>query len=268
MRKWFSGALALGMICTGLLSGCGTAQEASTIVVGATPTPQAEILQVARELLEQQGYTLKIIEFTDYVQPNLALAEGALDANYYQHEPYLENFNQEHDGDLQSAGAVHYELFGLYPGKADSLDALPSGATITIPNDATNETRALLLLQEQGLIRLAEHVDVTVKATVLDIVENPRKLEIIEMESVQLARSLQDAHMSVINGNYALQAGLSASRDAIAIESEETAGVYANIVAARQPQQEKIQALMEALRSDAVRTFIADTYEGTVVPVF
>ena len=255
-----------------LFAGCsaGKKQDSHTITVGATPTPHAEILKAAQEQLKEAGYTLKIVEFTDYVQPNLALSEGALDANYFQHAPYLNDFNQEHGGGLVSAGAVHYELFGIYPGKTALLDALPDGATVTVPNDATNETRALLLMQDEGLIRLKDGIDETVKATVTDIADNPKKLVIKEIESAQLARSLQDVDLSVINGNYALQAGLHANQDALAMEPESAAESYANVVAVQDSRKddEKTKALMAALTSDKVRDFITETYQGAVEPVF
>jgi len=245
-------------------------KELKKIVVGASITPHAEILEVAKGILAAKGYELEIVEYSDYVQPNLALDYGDLDANYFQHQPYLDNFNKERGLDLVSVAKIHYEPFGLYPGKTKKLEDLKDGAQIAVPNDGTNEARALLLLEAQGLIKLAEGVGMD--ATINDIVENPKNLEIIEIEAAQLARSLQDVDMAVINGNYAIQAGLNVSRDAVAVEAQDSlaAETYANIVAVRKGDEnrEEIKALVEALMSDEVRDFIESTYEGAVVPKF
>jgi len=249
----------------------GNAQtELKKIVVGASVTPHAEILEVAKGILASKGYELEIVEYNDYVQPNLALDYGDLDANYFQHQPYLDNFNEERGLDLVSVAKIHYEPFGLYPGKTKTIEELKDGAEIAVPNDGTNEARALLLLEAQGLIKLAEGVGMD--ATVNDIVENPKNLKITEIEAAQLARSLQDVDMAVINGNYAIQAGLNVAKDAVAVEAQDSlaAETYANIVAVRKGDEnrEEIKALIEALTSEEVREYIESTYEGAVVPKF
>ena len=200
------------------------------LTVGASPAPHAEILEAAREELAKKGYDLKIVEYTDYVQPNLALDAGDLDANYFQHLPYLEQFNEERGTKLVSAGKIHYEPFGIYAGKTATLDALADGAKVAVPNDATNEARALLLLEAQGLLKLADGAGL--KATKTDIVENPKNLDILEVEAAQVPRSLPDVDIAVINGNYAIEAGLKVS-DALAVEASdsEAATTYGNVVA-------------------------------------
>lgn len=246
-----------------------TTAELKEIKVGASPAPHAEILEAAAPVLEKLGYTLTIVEYTDYVQPNLALSTGDLDANYFQHLPYLEQFNEENKTAIVSAAAIHYEPFGIYAGKTASLEELADGAKIAVPNDATNEARALLLLEDQGLIKLAEGAGL--KATKTDIVENPKNLEILEVEAAQVPRSLQDVDVAVINGNYAIEAGLKVS-DALAVEAadSEAAVTYGNIVAVQEGHvnDEAVQALIEALTSSEVKEFIESTYEGAVVPLF
>lgn len=246
-----------------------TATEDKTIIVGASPTPHAEILEQAKTILEQEGYTLEIVEYNDYVLPNTALANGELDANYFQHQPYLDDFNKENGTDIVSAGSIHFEPFGIYAGKTTSIADLAEGATIAVPNDATNEARALLLLEAQGLIKLKEDAGLT--ATVLDIEENPLNLQIEEIEAAQIARVLPDVALATINGNYAIQGGLSVA-DALAVESADSlsATTYANIIAvnAGDENSEKIQALVKALQSDEIRTFIEENYSGAVVPTF
>ena len=243
--------------------------ELQELVVGASPAPHAEILEAARPVLEEKGYTLKIVEYTDYVQPNLALDAGDLDANYFQHYPHLEQFIAENGSKLASAGKVHYEPFGIYAGKTATLDALADGAKVAVPNDATNEARALLLLEAQGLIKLTEGVGLN--ATKTDVIENPKNLDILEIEAAQLPRSLQDVDIAVINGNYAIDAGLKVS-DALAVEASdsEAAVTYGNVVAVQEGKENDpaIQALMEALTSDTVKEFMETTYEGAVVPLF
>lgn len=244
-------------------------KELVPIVVGASPAPHAEILEAAKAILAEQGYDLQIKEYTDYVQPNLALDSGDLDANYFQHYPYLEQFNQERGTKITSAAAIHYEPFGIYAGKTASLDALADGAKVAVPNDATNEARALLLLEAQGLIKLKEGVGLN--ATKNDVVENPKKLDIYEIEAAQIPRSLQDVEIAVINGNYAIEAGLKVS-DALAIEDAASiaATTYGNIVAVQEGHEkdDAILALIDALTSDTVKQYIEDTYEGAVVPLF
>lgn len=239
------------------------------IKVGASPAPHAEILEAAAPALEKLGYKLNIVEYTDYVQPNLALNTGDLNANYFQHFPYLEQFNRENNTKINSAAAIHYEPFGIYAGKTASLEELADGAKVAVPNDATNEARALLLLEAQGLIKLTEGVGLN--ATKTDVVENPKNLEILEIEAAQVPRSLQDVDIAVINGNYAIEAGLKVS-DALAVEASdsEAAVTYGNIIAVQEGMEdsEAIQALIEALTSDEVKEFIESTYEGAVVPLF
>lgn len=242
-------------------------EEVITLKVGASPTPHAEILAKAAEELAGQGIVLEIVEFTDYVQPNLALDSGELDANFFQHGPYLEQFNADRGTKLVSVGPVHYEPLGLYAGKTASVDALADGATIAVPNDTTNEARALLLLQDLGLLTLKE--DAGVNATQTDIVENPKKLKIQELAPEQVARSLQDVDLAVINGNYAILGGLSIA-DALAQEQADSlaADTYANVLVVREGDEGRaeIAALLKALQGDAVKAFIEDSYAGAVVP--
>ena len=243
--------------------------ELEKLVVGASPAPHAEILEAARDVLASKGYDLEIVEYTDYVIPNNALDSGDLDANYFQHKPYLDSFNEQNGTDLVSAGAIHYEPFGIYAGKTASLDALPDGATVLVPNDITNEARALLLLEAQGLLTLKE--DAGLEATPMDIAENPKNLEFVELEAALLPRSLPDEDIAVINGNYAIEAGLKMS-DALATEDPDSlaATTYGNVVAVRAEdvESEKTKALMEALTSPEVKEFMETTYEGAVVPLF
>ncbi len=240
------------------------------IKVGASPTPHAQILAVAKELLAKQGIDLEIVEYTDYVQPNVALAAGDLDANYFQHQPYLDQYNAENGTSLVPIVSVHFEPLGIYADKTKSLADLADGAQVAVPNDATNEARALLLLEAQGLIKLTK--DVGIKATVNDIVENPKNLKIVEIEAAQLARSLQDVDIAVINGNYAIEAGLNAAKDALASEAADSvaATTFANELVVRSGDETRpeLKALAAALTSEEVRTFITDTFGGAVVPVF
>ena len=292
-KKLFSLALAAALSLT-LLAGCsgGTQPSASPstepsetpsastpaestpvenvkLRVGASPTPHAEILEFAKSLLAEQGVDLEIVEFDDYVLPNTAVEEGDLDANYFQHLPYLENFNTENGTHLVSVGAIHYEPFGIYAGKTASLADLPDGATISVPNDGTNEARALLLLEQEGLIKLKE--DAGLNATKESIVENPHNYEIVELEAKLLPETLQDVDISVINGNYAIGAGLKVA-DALATESAEGLGAstFANIIAVKEGNEDNaaVKALLDVLQSDAVKAFIEETYQGAVVPVF
>ncbi len=243
--------------------------ELETLVVGATAAPHAEILEVVKPILAEQGYDLQIQEFTDYVLPNRALEEGELDANYFQHIQYLESYNEQNGTDLVSAGEIHYEPFGIYAGKTTDLSQLPDGATVFVPNDITNEARALLLLQDQGLLTLKEGAGL--EATPNDIEENPKNLEIVEMEAAMIPRTMDDCDIAIINGNYALEAGLNVS-EALAAETSHSlaAQTYANVVAVRSGDEnsEKIQALVQALCSDEVKEFIDATYNGAVVALF
>ena len=243
--------------------------ELVTIKVGASITPHAEILNAVKDELAAQGYNLEVVEFTDYVLPNTALEEGDLDANYFQHGPYLEDFNAQNGTHLVAVAAIHYEPFGIYAGKTTSLEELADGATVAIPNDGTNEARALLLLEAQGLIKLNEGVTFT--ATKLDIAENPKNLDIQEIEAAQLPRSLQDVDLAVINGNYAIQAGLKVS-DALAVEDKDSiaAETYANVLVVKEGNEETdaTKALIAALQSETAREFIDATYEGAVIAKF
>ena len=242
---------------------------AETIKVGASVTPHAEILAVVKPILAEQGYDLEIVEYNDYILPNVAAEDGDLLANYFQHQPYLDEYNAENGSHLVSVVAVHYEPFGLYAGKLDTLENLPEGATIAVPNDGTNEGRALLLLQDLGYITLPEDVGMT--ATKLDIVENPLNLDIVEMEAAQLPRVLPEVDFAIINGNYAILGGLKVS-EALAVESADStaAQTYANVLVVKEGNEENegVLALIEALKSEEVRQFIEETYEGAVVPMF
>ncbi len=250
-------------------AGSATASKGK-IVVGASITPHAEILKVAGEVLAKQGYELEVKEFTDYVQPNLALESGEIDANYFQHQPYLDDFNAKNNTHLVSLAAVHYEPFAIYPGKSNDLNNIADGTQIAVPNDATNEARALLLLQAQGFITLKDGVGV--EATVKDIAENPHNIKIVEIDAAQLARSLQDVDFAAVNGNYALQAELTVDKDALAVEAADSlaAKTYANILAVKEGDEnrEDLQALKDALLSQEVKDYINATYNGAVVPSF
>lgn len=246
------------------------ALKGTTITVAASPVPHAEILEVAGEILAQADITLKVVEFTDYIQPNKATENGEVDANYFQHGPYLENFNEENGTHLVSVASIHYEPLGLYPGKTKSLDELADGAQIGVPNDTTNEARALQLLAAQGLITLKEGAGLT--ATKNDIAENPKNLEIVEMEAAQLPRQLASLDMAVINGNYATEAGFSSAADALAAEDadSEAAQTYANVLVVKEGNEETpaTKALIAALKSQTVKDYITETYGGAVVAIF
>ena len=282
MKGKFIISLILSLsIVGGLLAGCGnndaagkkadtdSAQELEVIKVGASITPHAEILRSVSDELEKQGYKLEVVEYNDYIIPNTALESGELDANYIQHLPYLEDFNKENGTHIVSVADIHYEPFGIYAGKSDSLENLKEGAVIAVPNDTTNEARALLLLQDQGLIKLKENAGLT--ATVKDIAENPKNFEIKELEAAQVPKALQDVDVAAINTNYALEANLKLS-DALASEGADSlaAKTYANIIAVKEGNEnaEKIKALIDAVKSEQVKKFIEDKYDGAVVPIF
>ena len=239
-----------------------------TIKVGASITPHAEILREAQPILAEQGITLEIVELEDYVTPNVGVIEGSLDANYFQHVPYLEQFNEENGSDIVSIGAIHYEPFGIYAGKTASLDELPDGATVAVPNDVTNEARALLLLQQEGLLTLKE--DAGINATIADIVENPKSIEFKELATEQLVQSLPDVDVAVINGNYAIEGGLSV-KEALAVEANDglAAQTYGNIVATspENADNEALKALVSVLQSSEISDYINETYDGAVVPL-
>jgi D-methionine transport system substrate-binding protein len=246
------------------------AADPVVLKVGASPVPHAAILKAVVPALKAQGIDLQIVEFTDYVQPNLALANKELDANYFQHQPYLTDFNAQHGTEIVAAVNVHFEPLGLYPGKTKKLASLKKGATIAVPNDTTNEARALLLLESAGLIKVNH--DAGLKATAKDITSNPKNIQVKELEAAQVARALPDVDLAVINGNYALDAGLSASKDALKAESKDSlaAKTYANILAIRKGDESRpeIKALVKALNSPEVKKFILDTYKGAVAPAF
>ncbi|MBQ9004438.1 MAG: MetQ/NlpA family ABC transporter substrate-binding protein [Eggerthellaceae bacterium] len=279
----FGVVLALGLAGCGGQSGSASASGSSasastsaaasgdkTITVAASPTPHAQILTDAvAPLLEKEGYKLVVKEFNDYVLPNTATEEGEVDANYFQHIPYLDSFNKENGTHLASVAAVHYEPFGLYAGKTASLSALADGATVAVPNDTTNEARALLLLEQEGLIKLKANAGIT--ATVADIAENPKNLKIRELEAATIPNVLADVDIAAINSNYALGAGLSVKKNALAVEDPNgtAAQTYKNIVVVRDGNQTagKIQALVKAIGNPSVAEYINKTFDGAVLPV-
>jgi D-methionine transport system substrate-binding protein len=260
-------AVALSLLA---LTGCSSgSQEDKTITVAAVPTPHAEILENAvAPILEEEGYTLEVKEFTDYVQPNTVTEEEEVDANYFQHGPYLENFNEENGTHLVSVTAVHYEPFGLYSTKYTSLDEIPNGSTVAVPNDATNEARALLLLQDQGLITLSDDAGIT--ATTKDIVSNPKNLQFKEVEAATVPTIIDDVALAGINANYALEGDLIDKQLAKEASDSLAAQTYANLLVVKEGNEDsdKIQALADALNSDAVRDYINENYDGAVLPVF
>ena len=274
----FALALTLGLVA---FAGCGKGSDSSAsssdgasastedkvIKVGASVTPHAEILNQIKEDLAEEGWTLEVVEYNDYVLPNTALEDGDLDANYFQHKPYLDDFNAENGTHIAAAIAVHFEPMGIYAGKSDDLSNVPDGAKIAVPNDTTNEARALLLLEAQGLIKLKDGVGV--QATVLDIEENPKNIEIQELEAAQIAKVTKDVDFVVLNGNYALEGGLG---EAIAVEAADSlaAETYANYICVREGEEssEKTEALKKAILTEEVKKFINDSYSGAVLPVF
>ena len=291
MKKKLLSLLVAGILVTGTLSGCGAAKEDTTdttsaaisedaaateaentenkvIKVAASSTPHAEILAKAKDILAKQGYDLEVTEFEDYVQPNEVVESGEFDANYFQHIPYLDSFNKEKGTHIVNAGGIHYEPFGIYPGTKKSLDDLADGDTIAVPNDTTNEARALLLLQDNGIITLKEGAGL--EATVNDIAKNPKNIKIVELEAAQVARVVGENAFVVLNGNYALEAGFSVSKDALAYEKSdsEAAKTYVNIIGVKEGNEnnEAIKALVDVLKSDEIKNYINETYDGAVVP--
>lgn len=254
------------------LTGCGAQKQGpvkeGSIVVGASPSPHAQILEAVSEQLAQKGYQLEIKEFTDYIMPNTALEDGELDANFFQHQPYLTDFNEKNGTKLVSAAVIHFEPLGIYGGKTADLADLPEGAQIAVPNDTTNEARALWLLQAQGIIEVDEQAGL--EATKQDITSNPKNVEIVEMEAAQLPRALADVDFAVINGNYAVAAEIADQVLVTEDKDSEAAKQYANIVAVREGDEnrEDIKALVEALQSDEVKAYIEETFGSTVIPVF
>lgn len=305
MKKKLLSLLAAGVLVAGVITGCGGTDTAATddtaadteavanedtnadsedteaasddtantgetvtIKIAASPTPHAEILNQAKALLADKGYDLEITEFEDYVQPNEVVEAGEYDANYFQHIPYLESFNEEKGTHLVNAGGIHYEPFGIYPGTKSSLDDIADGDSIAVPNDTTNEARALLLLQDNGIITLKEGAGLT--ATVTDIEENPHNVQIVELEAAQVARVVSENAYVVLNGNYALEAGFSVGKDALAYEQNdsEAAKTYVNVIAVKEGNEnsDAIKALVEVLKSDDIKDYINNTYDGAVVP--
>ena len=274
MKKIISLALAAALALS--LAACSSSSsespegqaELTKITVGASPSPHAEILERAKPFLREKGYELEIVEFTDYVIPNTSLEAGELDANFFQHTPYLVSFNEERGTHIVSVAKIHFEPLGIYPGKSDDLANIPDGATIAVPNDTSNEARSLLLLESLGIITLKE--DAGLKATALDIVENPHNITILEVEAPQTVNVLADVDFAVVNGNYAVSAGILDK----ALASESSEGVvpdtYGNIIAVREGDEntEKTLALVEVLTSDEIRDFINEKYSGLFVPVF
>lgn len=244
--------------------------ETVVLKVAASSTPHAEILAQVKDVLAEQGIDLQVTEYGDYVIPNTAVEDGLEDVNYFQHQPYLDEFNAKNDTHLVSVAAIHYEPFGIYPGKCKSLEELPDGATVGVPSDVTNEARALQLIEAQGLITLREGAGL--EATPNDIVENPKNLKFLELEAAMLPRTTTEVDIAAINGNYALQAGFSSAADAIALEdpNSEAAQTFANVVVVKEGNENNpaVLALVEALKSDAVREYINSTYEGNVLPIF
>ena len=275
--KKFGAFLLAGVLAIGTLTGCGSTDkkaEGSTgstdskvIKVAASATPHAEILEEAKPLLAKEGYDLQVTVFDDYVQPNEVVDSGDFDANYFQHVPYMEQFNKEKGTKLVDAGDIHYEPFGIYPGTKKSLDEIADGDEIAVPNDTTNEARALLLLQDNGLIKLKDGAGLT--ATVNDIAENPHNIKIVELEAAQVARVTGETAFVVLNGNYALQAGYSVKKDALAYEASdsEAAKTYVNIIAVKEGNEDSdaIKALVKVLKSDDIKKFIDEKYDGAVI---
>lgn len=265
----FLSIFALAGCSSSSSSDSGSSSSDKTIKVGASPTPHAEILNHVKDALKQEGWDLQVVEYNDYVQPNTALESGDLDANYFQHITYLNNFNKENGTHIESAADIHFEPMRIYAGKTKSLSDLKDGATVSVPNDTTNEARALLLLQQEGLIKLKDGAGTN--ATKLDIVENPKNLDIQEVEAAQVPRTVSDVDILVVNCNYALSAGLETS-SALAVESDqgEAAKAYVNVIACKEGNKnsEKIQALVKAVQSDDVKQFIESKYSGAVVPLF
>ena len=260
-----TGALVLGTVGTSVVF---AADDDKTITVAASETPHSEILEAAKPILEGEGYDLEVTVFDDYVQPNEVVESGDFDANYFQHIPYLNSFNEEKGTHLVNAGGIHYEPFGIYPGTKSSLDDIADGDTIAVPNDTTNEARALLLLQDNGIIKLKDGAGL--EATVNDIEENPYNVEIVELAAEQVARVAEETSYIVLNGNYALQAGYSVSKDALAYETSdsEAAKTYVNVIAVKEGNEnsDKIKALVDVLKSDEIKDFINEKYDGAVIP--
>lgn len=297
MKKRLLSGLIIGAFVVSTLTGCGSSSSAAsssaaadttaetaaagetgaatsaasddkTITVAASATPHAEILEQAKTILEKEGYDLEVTVFEDYVQPNEVVESGEFDANYFQHITYMNNFNEEKGTHLVDAGDIHYEPFGIYPGTKKSLDELEDSAKIAVPNDTTNEARALLLLQDNGIITLKDGAGLT--ATKNDIVDNPHNVEIEELEAAQIPKVIGEMDYVVMNGNYALEAGFTVDKDALAYEKDdsEAAKNYVNVIAVKEGNEnlDKIKALVEVLKSDEIKNYINETYNGAVIP--
>ena len=279
VKKLFA-AVLVGALSVSALTACGSSDDSKgtdstssdaglkTITVAASATPHAEILEYAKTALNEQGYDLQVTIFDDYVKPNEVVESGEFDANYFQHVPYLDSFNEEKGPHLVVAGKIHYEPFGIYPGTKKSLDDIADGDSIAVPNDTTNEARALLLLQDNGIIKLKDGAGIN--ATVNDIAENPHNIKIVELEAAQVARVVDETAFVVLNGNYALAAGFSVGKDALAYEQNdsEAAKTYVNVIAVKEGNEnsDAIKALVDVLKSDDVKNYIKDTYDGAVLP--
>ncbi len=265
--KVLAGVFAF-VLAAGALTACGASKEGGTITVAATEVPHAEILEAAKPVLAGQGWDLQVTVFNDYVQPNEVVEAGDFDCNYFQHSPYLDSFNAERGTHLVNVGEIHYEPLGIYGGTESDLANISDGATIAIPNDTTNEARALLLLQDNGILTLKEGAGI--EATKNDIAENPHNVEIVELEAAQVARVIGETSFVVLNGNYALQAGLNAQTDALAYETSdsEAAKTYVNVIVVKEGNEENagVKALVDVLKSEEIRKFINEKYQGSVVP--
>lgn len=290
MKKKFIAGILAAALALGTLTACGDSGAAAeggaeaeapaaasdaaqteakgTITVAASATPHAEILEQAKPILAEQGWDLQVKVFSDYVQPNMVVESGEFDANYFQHIPYLDSFNEEQGTHLVNAGGIHYEPFGIYPGTKSDLTTLEKGDVIAVPNDTTNEARALLLLQDNGIITLKDGVGL--EATVRDIVDNPKEIEIEELEAAQVPRVKDEVAFVVLNGNYALEAGFTVSKDSVAYEKSdsEAAKTYVNVIAVKEGNEnnDAIKALVDVLKSDEIVKYINDTYDGGVIP--
>lgn len=267
MKKKAVSLIIAAVFAVGALTGCGSKDE-GTIKVAATEVPHAEILEAAKPILAEKGWDLQVTVFSDYVQPNEVVEAGDFDCNYFQHTPYLDSFNAEKGTHLVNVGEIHYEPLGIYGGTESDLANISDGATIAVPNDTTNEARALLLLQDNGIITLKDGAGM--EATKNDIAQNPHNVEIIELEAAQVARVIEETSFVVLNGNYALQAGLNAQTDALAYETSdsEAAKTYVNVVVVKEGNEgnEGVKALVEVLKSDEISNFINEKYQGSVVP--
>lgn len=271
--KKLTALLLTGVLAVSVLSGCGASGKSASskggkITVAASATPHAEILEQAKPLLAEQGYELEVTIFDDYVQPNNVVESEEFDANYFQHIPYLNEFNEEQGTHLVNAGGIHYEPFGIYPGTKSDLSQLADGDEIAVPNDTTNEARALLLLEANDVLKLKDGAGLT--ATVNDIESYNKQIKIVELQAESVKEAIPDAAFVVLNGNYALEAGLSVGKDSLAYEAQdsEAAATYVNVIAVKEGHEndDKIKALVDVLKSDAIVKYINDTYDGAVVP--